>query len=101
MKGAAVCELKDLDLSSWPAGTRAICHRERPHPDAQLKFTDANGYRLQVFITDQRDDDIVWLEARHRGCARVENRIRSGKDTGLFCQLPSPKSEAADRSESD
>ncbi|HLZ21134.1 MAG TPA: IS1380 family transposase [Ktedonobacterales bacterium] len=81
-EGAAVCELDALDLSSWPTGTRAICRRERPHPGAQLKFTDANGYRFQVFITDQ-SGDIVELEARHRGRARVENRIRCGKDTGL------------------
>jgi hypothetical protein len=81
-EGAAVCELKDLDLSSWPTGTRAICRRERLHPGAQLKFTDVNGYRFQVFITDQRGD-IVKLEARHRGRARVENSIRCAKDTGL------------------
>jgi len=82
-EGAAVCELKDLDLSSWPPGTRAICRRERPHPGAQLKFTDVNGFRFQVFITDQEDKDIAQLEARHRGHARVENRIRCGKATGL------------------
>ncbi len=82
-EGAAVCELKDVELGSWPEGTRVICRRERPHPGAQLKFTDANGYRFQVFITDQTGDDIVKLEARHRGRARVENRIRCGKDTGL------------------
>jgi hypothetical protein len=81
-EGADVCELKALDLSSWPPGTRAICRRERPHPGAQLKFTDANGYRFQVFITDQ-SGDIAQLEARHRGRARVENRIRCGKETGL------------------
>jgi Transposase DDE domain group 1 len=81
--GAAVSELKDLDLSSWPTGTRAICRRERPHAGAQLKFTDVNGYRFQVFITDQRDEDIVQLEARHRARARAENRIRCGKATGL------------------
>lgn len=82
-EGAAVCELTDIDLSSWAPGTRAICRRERPHPGAQLKFTDLNGYRFQVFITDQQDDDIVQLEVRHRGRARVENRIRCGKATGL------------------
>lgn len=81
--GAAVCELTGLDLSSWPAGTRAICRREEPHPGAQLTFTDINGYRFQVFITDQDDTDIAYLEARHRGHARVEDRIRCGKDTGM------------------
>jgi hypothetical protein len=82
-EGADVCELTGLDLSGWPEGTRAICRREEPHPGAQLTFTDINGYRFQVFITDQDDDDIAYLEARHRGHARVENRIRCGKDTGM------------------
>jgi hypothetical protein len=82
-EGAAVCELTGLDLSAWPAGTRAICRRERPHPGAQLTFTDANGYRFQVVITDQADADLAQLELRHRAHAHVENRIRSAKDTGL------------------
>lgn len=81
--GAAVAELKDLDLSVWPSGTRAIARRERPHPGAQLKFTDIDGNRIQVFITDQDDQDIVKLEARHRARARAENRIRNAKATGL------------------
>ena len=42
-----------LDLSTWPPGTRAIA-AERPHPGAQLSFTDHNGYRFQAFITNQR-----------------------------------------------
>jgi hypothetical protein len=82
-EGAAVCELVNLDLSAWPEGTRAICRRERPHPGAQLTFTDHQGFRFQVFITDQDDADLAQLEARHRGRARVEDCIRCGKDTGL------------------
>jgi hypothetical protein len=82
-EGADVCELTGLDLSAWPTGTRAICRREEPHPGAQLTFTDIEGYRFQVFITDQTDDDIAYLEARHRNHARVEDRIRCAKDTGL------------------
>jgi hypothetical protein len=82
-EGAAVAELKGLDLSPWPSGTRAIARRERPHPGAQLKFTDVDGNRIQVFITDQDDNDIVKLEARHRARARAENRIRCAKATGL------------------
>lgn len=82
-EAAAVAELKDLDLSAWPSGTRAVARRERPHPGAQLKFTDVDGNRIQVFITDQNDDDIVELEARHRARARAENRIRCAKATGL------------------
>jgi hypothetical protein len=82
-EGAAVCELHNLDLSAWPSRTRAICRRERAHPGAQPTFTDHQGFRFQVFITDQQDPDIVALEVRHRARARVEDRIRCGKDTGL------------------
>src|SRR5829696_3631588 len=83
--GAQVAELATLDLAAggWPAGTRAICRRERPHPGAQLTFTDADGWRFQVFITDQPDPDIARLELRHRQHARVEDRIRAAKATGL------------------
>jgi DDE family transposase len=82
--GAQVAELGHLDLaaSGWPAGTRAICRRERPHPGAQLTFTDVDGWRFQVFITDQPDPSIAALELRHRQHARVEDRIRAAKATG-------------------
>jgi len=83
--GAQVAELATLDLAAggWPAGTRAICRRERPHPGAQLTFTDADGWRFQVFITDQPDPDLAGLELRHRQHAQVEDRIRAAKATGL------------------
>jgi Transposase DDE domain group 1 len=81
--GAEVAELPALDLAGWPPGTRAICRREDPHPGAQLSFTDADGHRFQVFITDQPDPDLATLELRHRRRARVEDRIRGGKATGL------------------
>jgi len=72
-----------LDLSSWPAGTRLIIRRERPHPGAQLSFTDHDGYRFQAILTDQDDTDVAIIERRHRQRARVEDRIRDDKDTGL------------------
>jgi hypothetical protein len=81
--GAEVAELHALDLAGWPAGTRAVCRREDPHPGAQLSFTDADGHRFQVFITDQDDPDVAALELRHRRRARIEDRIRGGKATGL------------------
>lgn len=80
--GAAVAELA-LDLANWPPGTRAICRRERPHPGAQLSFTDDNGYRFQVFITNQQGGRIDRLEQLHRQHAVVEDQIRCGKQTGL------------------
>jgi Transposase DDE domain group 1 len=81
--GAEVAELHALDLAGWPPGTRAVCRREDPHPGAQLSFTDADGHRFQVFITDQPDPDLARLELRHRRRARVEDRIRGAKATGL------------------
>jgi hypothetical protein len=82
--GAEVCELTGwIDLYTWPPGTRAICRREDAHPGAQLRFTDHDGHRFQVFLTDQPDPDLGSLELRHRQRARVEDRIRAAKATGL------------------
>jgi hypothetical protein len=82
--GAEVCELTGwIDLHTWPAGTRAICRREDAHPGAQLRFTDHDGHRFQVFLTDQPDPDLGRLELRHRQRARIEDRIRAAKATGL------------------
>jgi hypothetical protein len=81
-EGAWVAELTTLDLSGWPAGARAICRRERPHPGAQLTFADADGHRFQVLLTNQEGDPVA-LEARHRARASVEDAIRAAKDTGL------------------
>jgi DDE family transposase len=83
-----VAEITDrIDLSSWPDACRLIVRRERPHPGAQLSFTDHDGYRFQAILTDQPDPDIAVIERRHRQRARVEDRIRDDKDTGL-AKLP-------------
>ena len=86
--GAWVAEATDLvNLSSWPAGTRLILRKERPHPGAQLRFTDADGMRVTAFITDTEPGvvagQVAGLELRHRQHARVEDRIRELKATGL------------------
>jgi hypothetical protein len=82
--GAWVAELTDrVELSAWPAGSRLICRRERPHPGAQFQIFDEHGYRHTCFLTDQDDTNIAALELRHRGHARVEDSIRAGKDTGM------------------
>lgn len=83
-----VAEITDrVELSGWPAGARLLVRRERPHPGAQLSFTDHDGYRFQAILTDQPDDDIAIIERRHRQRAHVEDRIRDDKDTGL-AKLP-------------
>jgi len=82
--GAWVAELTGLlDLAGWPAGMRVIVRRERPHPGAQLRFTDINGHRFTAFATDARRGQLADLELRHRRRARCEDRIRAAKDTGL------------------
>ncbi len=86
---AEVAEITHLvDVSGWPEGTRVIARREDPHPGAQLTFTDLDGHRFQVFITDLEDSDIAYLEALYRGRARAEKRICDAKDCGLR-NLPS------------
>ena len=82
--GAWVAEATGwLDLTTWPPGTRAICRKERPHPGAKPRFVDGDGNRYQVFATDQSGRDLARLELRHRRHARVEDRIRAAKATGL------------------
>ena len=61
-----------------------IVRRERPHPGAQLDaFEEADGWRYTAFATDTRVGQLARLDAQHRAHARVEDRIRCAKDTGL------------------
>jgi hypothetical protein len=82
--GAWVAEAtRWLDLTAWPPGTRAVCRKERPHPGAKPRFIAADGNRYQVFATDQSDRDLARLELWHRRHARIEDRLRAAKATGL------------------
>jgi hypothetical protein len=82
--GAWVAELTGLlDLKAWPEGMRVIVRKERPHPGAQLRFTDIDGHRFTAFATSARTGQLADLELRHRRRARCEDRIRNAKDTGL------------------
>jgi hypothetical protein len=69
----------------WPPGMRVIARRERPHPGAQLRLTDHNGWRVTCFATNTKGPGwtLPVLEVRHRQRARCEDRIRTLKDTGL------------------
>jgi hypothetical protein len=87
-EGADVAELTGLldpaVLAGWPDGMRVIVRRERPHPGAQLSlFEERDGYRYQAFVTNTKIGQLAFLEARHRAHARVEDRIRHAKDSGL------------------
>jgi hypothetical protein len=71
-------------FADYPPGMRVIVRRERPHPGAQLDLIEErDGWRYTCFATDTRIEQHAWLDARHRTHARVEDRIRCGKDTGL------------------
>lgn len=64
---------------------RVIARRERPHPGAQLRLTDRDGWRITCFATNTRGPGwtLPDLEVRHRQRARAEDRIRAQKDTGM------------------
>ncbi|MEU2901047.1 IS1380 family transposase [Streptomyces sp. NPDC001273] len=81
--GAWVAEITGDVLNGWPKGMRLIVRKERPHPGAQLRITDADGLRLTCFATNTTDMPIATLELRHRQRARAEDRIRAARATGL------------------
>src|SRR3954447_2628847 len=86
--GAGLAEITGVlpvrALSGYPGGTRVIVRRERPHPGAQLDaFEERDGWRYTAFATDTAFGQLAHLDARHRAHARVEDRIRCAKDTGL------------------
>ena len=87
-EGAWVAEATGMiDLDDWPGGSRLILRKERPHPGAQLSFTDVDGHRITAILTDTPTGavpgQVAGLELRHREHARVEDRIRQAKATGL------------------
>lgn len=82
--GAWVAEITDMpELSTWPKGMRLVVRKERPHPGAQLRFTDLDGLRLTCFATNTKGGQLADLDLRHRRRARCEDRIRNARDTGL------------------
>lgn len=81
--GAHVAELADVPLADgWPDGLRVLVRREPLHPGAQQTFDDLDGHRFTAVLTDLPGDPVT-LEAQHRARARVEDRIKDAKDTGL------------------
>ena len=69
---------------------RVLARRERPHPGAQLSlFEAADGWRYSLWVTNLPAATRGWrgqcayIDAAHRVHARVEDVIRTGRDTGL------------------
>src|SRR5262249_10887455 len=77
-------------LKAWPKTMRVFARRERPHPAAQLTLCEPeDGGRSSLWATNRPVITRGWLgqcayiDAAHRVHARVEDVIRTGKDTGL------------------
>jgi hypothetical protein len=61
--GAWVAEITGMhDLSASPRGMRLIVRKERPHPGAQLRFTDIDGNRVTCFATSAKGGQFADLE---------------------------------------
>jgi Transposase DDE domain group 1 len=67
-----------------------LTRRERPHPGAQLTLFEAeDGWRYTLWVTNRPAATRGWLgqpayiDAAHRVHARVEDCVRTGKDTGI------------------
>ena len=82
-------------LDGWPASMRVFARRERPHPGAQLSlFETADGWRYSLWVTNLPErtsgwrSQLAYIDAAHRVHARVEDCVRTGKDTGIG-KLPS------------
>jgi hypothetical protein len=92
--GLQVAEITDrmkarLARLHWPVGMRLIVRRRRLFPHEQPTLFDTGGYRYAAFVTNTGPGTSVQLlDARHRVHARVEDDVRTTKDTGL-ARLPS------------
>jgi hypothetical protein len=89
--GLPVAQVAELTLllpgltdAGWPDGMRVLVRRERPHPGATLSLMEAHdGWRYQCIATDTARGQLAFLEARHRAHARVEDRVKAIKQTGM------------------
>jgi hypothetical protein len=76
--------LPGLTTAGWPRGMRVLVRRERPHPGAKISVFEAHdGWRYQCVATDTLREQLPFLEARHRAHARVEDRVKAIKQTGM------------------
>jgi hypothetical protein len=76
--------LPGLTNAGWPDGMRVLVRRERPHPGAKISVFEAHdGWRYQCLATDTGRGQLAFLEARHRAHARVEDRVKAIKQTGM------------------
>lgn len=87
---AEITELMQQRLArtGWPRRLRVIVRRTRLAPGEQPTLFHLDGYKYSCFMTTTTSLNLQLLDARHRAHARVEDQVRTTKDTGLG-HLPS------------
>jgi hypothetical protein len=89
--GAWVVEVTGmLDLATWPHGSRVILRAERPHPGAQLTFTDADGMRKTASV---KQKPLVCATCRAAGSPRTQPGCTHCSPPPIWCA--GPKSSAS------
>jgi hypothetical protein len=91
--GLQAAELTDtlrarLTALGWPTSMRLIVRRRKLLPFEQPTLFDTGGYKYSAFVTNtprygRRAISVQRADARHRVHARVEDGVRTAKDTGL------------------
>ena len=101
--GAWLVELSDLIDQQWGDEVRVTVAASIPNPGAELALVDiAEGFRHQVFITDEPDVDIAGLELQHRHGSHVPHPRRPRTPGCATCRArtssaPSLAAAGADR----
>jgi Transposase DDE domain group 1 len=72
----------------WPADLVVTVRRIKLAPGEQPTLFHLHGYKYSCFVSRGRPLPLQRLDARHRAHARVEDGVRTSKDTGLG-HLPS------------
>ena len=89
-----VAEITDLlrerlTRTGWPKTMRVIVRRTKLAPGEQPTLFQLDGYKYSCFVTNTGPGlSVQLLDARHCAHARVEDGVRTGKNTGLG-HLPS------------
>jgi hypothetical protein len=77
-----------LHSCGWPASMRILVRRRALADGEQPTLFHLDGYKFSAFATNTTRLGLQLLDARHRQHARVEDQVRTTKDTGLD-HLPS------------
>jgi DDE family transposase len=77
-----------LDRTGWPRNMRVIVRRRTLAAGEIPTLFHLDGYKYSAFVTNTTNLTVQQLDARHRAHARVEDDVRTTKDTGLG-HLPS------------